>query len=33
VLFRGLETYAGYDFLQIGSTNFRGPVLGLRLWF
>jgi hypothetical protein len=33
LLFRGLEAYVGYDFLQIGSANFQGPVLGLRLWF
>jgi hypothetical protein len=27
------ELFGGYDFLRIGSTNFQGPLAGLRLWF
>lgn len=28
-----VEAFAGYDFFQIGSTNFHGPVAGLGLRF
>lgn len=33
LLLRRWEVYAGYDFLQIGSTALQGPIAGLRLWF
>ncbi len=32
-IFHGWEVYAGYDFLQIGSTNLYGPMAGVRWWF
>jgi hypothetical protein len=27
------EIYGGYDYLEIGSVNVQGPVIGLRWWF
>jgi hypothetical protein len=27
------ELFAGYDWLQISSTNIHGPQVGLRIWF
>jgi hypothetical protein len=27
------ELFAGYDWVQIGGVNLRGPMAGLRLWF
>jgi hypothetical protein len=28
-----IELYAGYDYLDIGSTTIQGPLLGLRYWW
>src|SRR5262249_50946375 len=33
LLYKRWEVYTGYDYLRIGSTALRGPILGLRLWF
>ena len=33
VLFRGVEAYTGYEYLDIGRANPNGLVAGLRLWF
>jgi hypothetical protein len=27
------ESFAGYDFMRIGSVNVQGPMLGLRFWY
>jgi hypothetical protein len=28
-----IEVFAGYDFLRIGTVNYQGPLVGVRLWF
>ena len=33
VLYRGLELFTGYDYLNIGGVDLQGPLAGLRLWF
>ena len=33
VLYRGLEVFAGYDYLNIGGVDLQGPLVGLRLWY
>lgn len=32
-LWKGLELFGGYDFLQIGNSNIHTPLVGLRMWF
>jgi hypothetical protein len=33
VLYRGVEVFAGYDYLNIGGVDLQGPLAGLRIWF
>jgi hypothetical protein len=33
VVFHGLETYAGYEYTDIGRTHWNSLIVGLRLWF
>ena len=33
VVFHGIETYAGYEYTDIGCAHWNGLVAGLRLWF
>jgi hypothetical protein len=33
LVFRGIETYAGYEYTDIGRAHWNGLVAGLRVWF
>jgi hypothetical protein len=33
VVFHGVETYAGYEYTDIGRTHWNGAIAGLRFWF
>jgi hypothetical protein len=33
VVFHGVETYAGYEYTDIGRAHWNGLIAGLRLWF
>ena len=33
VVFHGVETYAGYEYTDIGRTHWNSLIAGLRLWF
>jgi len=33
VVFHGVETYAGYEYSDIGRTHWNSLIAGLRLWF
>lgn len=33
LVFHGIETYAGYEYTDIGRTQWNGLVAGLRFWF
>ena len=33
VVFHGVETYAGYEYTDIGRTHWNGLIAGLRFWF
>lgn len=33
LIWRGIEVQAGYEYFQIGSTDFHTPIAGLRVWF
>ena len=33
VVFHGVETYAGYEYTDIGCAHWNGLVAGLRIWF
>ena len=33
VVFHGVETYAGYEYTEIGRAHWNGLVAGLRFWF
>jgi hypothetical protein len=32
-IWHGVEVFAGYDYMGIGSVNLQGPMAGLRFWF
>lgn len=32
-IWHGVEVFAGYDYLTIGSVNLQGPMAGMRFWF
>jgi hypothetical protein len=33
IVFYGIETYAGYEYTEIGRAHWNGLVAGLRVWF
>jgi hypothetical protein len=33
LVFHGVETYAGYEYTDIGSAHWNGLIAGLRFWF
>lgn len=32
-LYRGVELFGGYDFLEIGDVQIGSPIVGINLWF
>jgi hypothetical protein len=33
VVFQGVESYAGYEYTDIGRTHWNSLIVGLRFWF